>query len=77
MARHGSGIGKAVTTINTNSNSNVIPRDGGPLSYFLGEDDSTDDEDTTVNPDSIITNTTPRHRQYLQSQIRFHLEIYS
>jgi predicted transcriptional regulator len=41
-----SGVGKAVTT-NTNwsANSNiVIPRDGGRLSHFLGEDNSTDDE---------------------------------
>src|SRR5215469_4217365 len=40
------GAGKAVTT-NTNwsANSNiVIPRDGGPLSHFLGEDTSTDEE---------------------------------
>src|SRR5215813_8149737 len=39
------GVGKAVTT-NTNwsANSNiVIPRDGGPLSHFLGEDTSTDE----------------------------------
>src|SRR5215831_3399834 len=38
-------VGKAVTT-NTNwsANSNiVIPRDGGPLSHFLGEDTSTDE----------------------------------
>ena len=28
MARHSSGIGQAVSTTNTNSNSNVIPRDG-------------------------------------------------
>ena len=40
------GVGKAVTT-NTNwsANSNiVILRDGGPLSHFLAEDTSTDEE---------------------------------
>src|SRR5262249_32318696 len=39
-------VGKAVAT-NTNwsANSNiVIPRDGGPLSHFLDEDTSTDEE---------------------------------
>jgi hypothetical protein len=41
MARHGSGIGQAVIT---NSNFNVIPRDGGPLFHLLGEDTSTDEE---------------------------------
>ena len=41
------GVGKDVTT-NTNwsANSNiVIPRDGGRLSHFLGEDTSTDEEE--------------------------------
>jgi len=40
------GVGKAVTT-NTNwsANSNIVTsRDGGPLSHFLGEDTSTDEE---------------------------------
>jgi hypothetical protein len=38
-------VGKAVTTnIDWAANSNiVIPRDGGPLSHFLGEDTSTDE----------------------------------
>src|SRR5215469_12123384 len=43
-----SGVEQVVTT-NTNSNSNVIPRDGGPLSHLLGEDNSnhtsTDEEE--------------------------------
>src|SRR5215831_6948462 len=39
------GVGKAVTTSTYwSANSNiVIPRDGGPLSHFLGEDTSTDE----------------------------------
>lgn len=42
MARDGSGTGQAVIT---NSNSNVIPRDGGPLSHLLCEDNSTDEDE--------------------------------
>ena len=45
MARHSSGIGQNVSTTNTNSNSNVIPRDGGPLLHLLCEDNSTDEEE--------------------------------
>jgi hypothetical protein len=52
-----SGIGQ-VTKSNANSNSNVVSRDGGPLSYFLGEDNanhaSTDEEDSYSNSQSSV-----------------------
>jgi hypothetical protein len=58
MARHGSGIGQAVIT---NSNSNVIPRDGGPLSHLLCDDNSTDEEEviTPVTSYSNLPSSVP------------------
>jgi hypothetical protein len=49
MTCHGSRIGQTTITTTTNSNSNVVtPRDGGPLSHLLGENNtnhtSTDEE---------------------------------
>ncbi len=67
MARD-SGIGTGQATITTtNSNSNiVIPRDGGPLSHFLGENNahhtSTDDEEV-IPPVTSYSNYHHRYRR--------------
>lgn len=45
-----SGVGQAIIT----TNSNVTPRDGGPLSYFL----TSVDPDPDPDPDSITTTNT-------------------
>jgi hypothetical protein len=74
-----SGIGQA-TKSNANSNSNVISRDGGPLSYFLGEDNanhaSTDEEEVIPsvtsysNSQSSVPQESGSASSYLQNQNR-------
>ena len=51
----------AFSTTNTNSNSNVIPRDGGPLFHLLCEDNSTDEEEviTPVTSYSNLPSSVP------------------
>src|SRR5215469_1626124 len=53
-----SGVEQVVTT-NTNSNSNVIPRDGGPLSHLLGEDTSTHEEEVIPSVTSYSNSPSP------------------
>ena len=70
------GVGKAVTT-NTNwsANSNiVIPRDGGPLSHFIGEDTSTDEVIQSgasyYNSPSLVVPTSPKPEPFSESKPR-------
>ena len=70
------GVGKAVTT-NTDwlANSNIaIPRDGGPLSHFLGHDTSTDEVIPSVtsysNSPSPVVPTSPKPKPFSESKPR-------
>src|SRR5215831_10941086 len=52
--------------VTTNTNSDSIPRDGGPLSHLLGEDTSTDDEEViplvisySSSPSPVVPVLTP------------------